>query len=713
MAAAGSIWINGNAFHYIDALVREKIFTGQYIGPAWNARPGSVWIEGNLLRYINEAGTEIRQLSGKPAQVGLVGRPGSIWVEDDKLYWIGEVNPDYKFYAYDETVLPPGGHPMIEISIAGAITVDVCWHNNRVHVARHSGTQFLVESYAADLTGVQIHFGTTLSGGNAGGRLASWNGQLWACWRDENDGGHLRNIYTGEEHLLGIVGGQRPFAIGDGYCAYLYEGSLRNAYIRDLDSPSVVAGNQVFGDSAATGLSHMEGSIAKTWDSMRNLYPWGLNFAIAGPYTMGQGFYDDGLVGRFANINDKQFSLQRAELLNDQRLSFNGQYCAVIAWSPGRATYLSLISEYDLIPLEDTTQPIPVDQIQPLVGKWAMMWYEQKGPPESLGMALPPGNMEIAVYTANYTSAPRPRPTVVMTDGTFINPLYLVRLGSEGQHDEAGIANMEAMAWDLYHQGYQVLFYWDARDIPIYPNLPPDTIWEQNAYCGVNESIQNFEAFLESKAGEILGRYPYLVFTIQSFNTNSSLLTEPTRAIPPVQRICQRWREVYGERMAGVTIFNNSGRDDPGSGNGGLTTNPQWIPHWEKLFSGVTGLPSIFSHISGGGGSTMTIEIFEFPAQVSRSDQKGLPIFFDITSERPVLRIEAGLKDTYGNPVEKPFIMEFSVSENDDKDGRYMRQLAFKPVRDGVFHPYIKATDDQGRECVQTAEGTVEVYSTT
>ena len=708
---AGSIWINGNDFYYIDETVHGKFFTGRYIGPAWNARPGSVWIEANLIRYINEAGTEIRQLSGKPEQVGFVGKPGSIWVEGDKLCWLGDVNPDYKFYAYDEAVLPPGGHPMIELSIPGAITVDVCWHGGRVFVARHSPPDYIVESYDANLADRQEHFITGVSG-NAAGRLTEHGGHLWTCWRDTNDNGMLRNLSTGMEYFLGLVGGQRPFAIGDGHLAYLYEGSLRNAYIRPLDNAGEIISNQLFADSAATGLSHMEGSTARTWDSMRNLYPWGLNFAISGPYTMAQGFYDDGLIGRFSSADDKQFSLQRSELLNDQRLSFNGQYCAVIAWSPGRATYLSIISEFDLIPLEDMTQPIPIDQIQPLVGKWAMMWYEQKGPPESLGAALPPGNMEIAVYTANYTSDPRPRPTVVMTDGMFINPLYLVRLGSEGQHDEAGIANMEAMAWDLYNQGHQVLFYWDARDIPIYPNLPPDTIWEQNAYCGVNESIQNFEAFLESKAGEILGRYPFLVFTVQSFTTNSSLLKEPSRAIPPIQRICQRWREVYGERMVGISIFNNSGRDDTQSGEGGLTSNPQLVPHWEKLYSGVTGLPSVFSHITGGGGSTMTIEIFEFPAQVSRSDKKGLPIFFDISSERPILKIEAGLKDTYGNLVEKPFVMEFEVSENDDKDGRYMRQLAFKPVRDGVFHPYIKAWDDQGREVEQTAEGTVEVYST-
>ena len=109
----------------------------------------------------------------------------------------------------------------------------------------------------------------------------------------------------------------------------------------------------------------------------------------------------------------------------------------------------------------------------------------------------------------------------------------------------------------------------------------------------------------------------------------------------------------------------------------------------------------------------MTIEIFEFPSQVSRSDKKGLPIFFDITSERPIVKLEVGLKDTYGNAVEKPFVMTFEISESDDKDGRYMRQVAFKPVRDGVFHPYVKVLDDQGREGQETAEGTVEVYSTT
>ena len=706
---AGSVWINGSDFHYIDESIRERIYTGKYIGPVWNARPGSIWIEGNLLRYVNEAGTEIRQLSGKPVQIGFVGKPGSIWVEGANLFWIGDINSDYKFFAYTEEELGLG--PMIEIGIPGAITVDVCWHNGRLYVARHTPPDFIVESYASNLTDWQQHFIVGI-GGNAGGRLTSYNGNLWVCWRDTNDNGHLRNVFTGMEIFLGLVGGQRPFAIGAGHLAYLYEGSLRNAHIHSLDNPGAIIANQQFGDSAATGLSHMEGASARTWDSMRNLHAWGLNFAISGPFEMAQGFYDDGLVGRYGNIEDKQFSLQRDDLLNDQRLSHSGDHCGVIAWCPGKATYLAVISEYDLIPLEDPDQTIPVDQIQPLVGKWIMGWYEQKGPPESLGKPFAPGNMEIAVYTANYTTAPRPRPTVVMTDGLFINPLYLVRLGSEGQHDEAGIANMEAMAWDLYNRGYQVLFYWDAPDIPIYPNLPPDIIWEQNAYCGVNQSIENFEAFLGSKAQEILSRYPYLAFTVQSFTTNSSLLKEPSRAIPPVQRVCQRYREIYGERMAGIFGFNNSGRDDIQSGEGGLTSNPQLIPHWEKLYSGVTGLPNIFSHAGNGGGSTMTIEIFEFPAQVSRSDKKGLPIFFDITSERPILKIEAGLKDTYGNSVEKPFIMEFEVSEDDDKDGRYMRQLAFKPVRDGVFHPYIKAWDDQGREVEQTAEGTVEVYST-
>ena len=64
------------------------------------------------------------------------------------------------------------------------------------------------------------------------------------------------------------------------------------------------------------------------------------------------------------------------DLLNDQRLSANGDSCAVIAWSPGQFTYLALISSYDLVPLEDPNQPIPVDQIVPPLaenGSWVGM----------------------------------------------------------------------------------------------------------------------------------------------------------------------------------------------------------------------------------------------------------------------------------------------------------------------------------------------------
>ena len=153
---AGSAWINGNDFHYIDESILERVFTGKLIA-AVSARPGSVWIEGNLLRYVNEAGTEIRQLSGKSALVGSSARSGSIWVEGDKLYWIGHTNPEYKFCAYDE-IAEPEGEPMIEIAIPGAITVDVCWHSGRIYVARHSPPNLIVESYAADLSGVTTTF---------------------------------------------------------------------------------------------------------------------------------------------------------------------------------------------------------------------------------------------------------------------------------------------------------------------------------------------------------------------------------------------------------------------------------------------------------------------------------------------------------------------------------------------------------------------------
>jgi hypothetical protein len=49
--------------------------------------------------------------------------------------------------------------------------------------------------------------------------------------------------------------------------------------------------------------------------------------------------------------------------------------------------------------------------------------------------------------------------------------------------------------------------------------------------------------------------------------------------------------------------------------------------------------------------------------------------------------------------------------QDSDKDGRYVRTLAWKPVVNGVFYPYVKAWDVAGAigECVSSKS--VEVYS--
>jgi hypothetical protein len=354
--------------------------------------------------------------------------------------------------------------------------------------------------------------------------------------------------------------------------------------------------------------------------------------------------------------------------------------------------------------------PIPLDQIIPLQGKWVMAWYEQKGPPEMHNQPLPPGNMEIAVYTANYPPGTiRPRPVIVMMDGIDrIEPMYLVRLGSEGDHSHAGLEKIANLAWDLFEQGIQTAVYWDDRNPPYWPDLPPDCIWEQVAYCGVNESLGDFESFIRSRGREVLARYKYLMFACQTHTTNSSLLQEPSKAIPPVQRVVTQLRAEFGERMAGLSVFNNSGRDDPNTGEGGLTApnNQDLRPHWGRLYSGVTGLPDIFGKDEE---DSMRVVIHSYDPECNRSDPHGHGIDFEIEEPPTPCHVTVGLDDG-----EEP--MGFTIWTT-RKNGHYFRGIRHKPGVNGNHPVVIRVLDapdlNAGVLTETRSNGTVKVYSPT
>ena len=354
--------------------------------------------------------------------------------------------------------------------------------------------------------------------------------------------------------------------------------------------------------------------------------------------------------------------------------------------------------------------PIPVEQVNPLVGKWVVGWYEQKGPPEALQppQPLPPGNMEVAVYTQNYPEGcVRPRPVIAMLDGyERISPSYIVRLGSEGDHSEEGLRKLERLAWDCFEEGVQTAVYWDQRDLPFWPDLPTDTIWEQVAYCGAKEPLDQFERFIEDRGYQALERYKYLMYTAQTHTTNNTLLAEPSQAIPPLERVMTRLRAEFGERMAGLNVFNNSGRDDPASGEGGLTANPQHRPHWERLFSGVTGLPDVFTHASNGGES-MRVVIHGYDPECNRSDPHGHGIDFEIEEPPVPCHVTVGLDDG-----EEP--MGFTIWTT-RKNGHYFRGIRHKPGVNGDHPVVIKILDapklDAKVLTESRSEGTVKVYS--
>jgi hypothetical protein len=266
-------------------------------------------------------------------------------------------------------------------------------------------------------------------------------------------------------------------------------------------------------------------------------------------------------------------------------------------------TYDELVNDV-LDPVPPKPEPIPIEDVEPMVGDNLMAWYEQRGNvPREL---LPPGNAQIAVRGQTGVQL---RPSIVC--GAFDDPdapvntipreqIIGYRIGTEGLEGDQ-VLSLERQAAAASARGYRPFVYWDGRRPPRYPTLPMGSVWEQNAYCGVSEALNAFESDLDACLWDAVHHYQYVLITCQSFNTNNALLEEPSLAIPPVMRLWERYHTPVAPGcgiVIGLTCFNNSGRDNtnpdsPGYGEGGLTANPQLRPHWERVFSGVTGLPEL------------------------------------------------------------------------------------------------------------------------
>lgn len=115
----------------------------------------------------------------------------------------------------------------------------------------------------------------------------------------------------------------------------------------------------------------------------------------------------------------------------------------------------------------------------------------------------------------------------------------------------------------------------------------------------------------------------------------------------------------------------------------------QWI--WQDMKGGLQNAPA-YQPIADTPPPTgdLPVLIHGYDRLVHRSDPNGMLVRFDVGADRPVTQIKAWLND--GEP---PFVMNLPLPS--PPDGRYLRAIAWKPVKNGQWTVFVQATDDQGR----------------
>lgn len=251
---------------------------------------------------------------------------------------------------------------MKDVTLPVSITVDVCWHQGRIAVARHSGTELVVELWAPDLTDHHTEFTAPMTG-NAGARVHSFEGVLWLAFRDASDRGHLMRLDTRQTHdLTPFFNAGRPFAFGDGHCAW--QTSVSSANVVALGQPLHTARTVTFPDFIPTGLSHIANGEVFSWESQRLLRPFAVGFASRPPFVIGEDFDDRGLVGE---IDGRQghLLLWRENQMRDPRVDVNGDRAAVIAWATGGNARLGIVTAADLVTVAPPPPPPPTPDPRP------------------------------------------------------------------------------------------------------------------------------------------------------------------------------------------------------------------------------------------------------------------------------------------------------------------------------------------------------------
>ncbi len=86
----GSVWVEGDYLHHVDASRQEWRYLGTVIDAGAGADPGFLWVASLRLRYTDASGV-VRECPSSSAQHSdAVALGGSLWVQTNYLWWVRE-----------------------------------------------------------------------------------------------------------------------------------------------------------------------------------------------------------------------------------------------------------------------------------------------------------------------------------------------------------------------------------------------------------------------------------------------------------------------------------------------------------------------------------------------------------------------------------------------------------------------------------------------
>jgi hypothetical protein len=223
---------------------------------------------------------------------------------------------------------------------------------------------------------------------------------------------------------------------------------------------------------------------------------------------------------------------------------------------------------------------------------------------------------------------------------------------------------------------YTPIAYWDARSWPRYPNLPKGSWLCIQAYMRKDETPEAFEAAISAEIRK--APFSNIALVCQCYTSNATLTDDLTQLVPIFSRLV-----VNHPQVIATIPFSGSGRRT------GLQDHPEVRPLWDEYASTIPSTPDngeIPPKPQGG-----IILILAYDRTVRRSDPKGHLVRYQVESERPVIKLELKLIEDGEPPV-----MVF-FSDTPRQDGRYIRGLAWKPVKNGTYQLKLRAWDEDNQ----------------